>query len=802
MLRSLLKNWKLNSIAVFSLAIAMALSVVALSVSNAILLRPPLARDPERLVTLYTVAGNGAKESFSYPDYQYVRDHNRSFAGIAALNYDFSKYGTTYGNRDELASLDAVSDNYFDVMGIQPFLGRFFASGDDQRRAPTVVLTYSCWKRWGADPGIVGKTVVINRHPLTIIGVSPKAFITPAFGFGAEVIVNLGAPANIEGASLEDREARSLLLLGRLNPGTMGGQARAEVQTLWRQLAAAYPQAERNRTADLTSSTVLPPDEVDAARLLAAVLIVAALLVLLIACANAANLLLALATERRQEALIKTALGASRIRLIGEFLKETVVLCASGGALGYAMASAALAWLSRFDAPLPVIGFVQIAADLHPGALVAASTVALIVLASLVSGLAPALYASKPNLASALSGEIAIGGTRRGAIRNTVVVIQVAICTLVLVGTGLCMRSLHNLRQVDPGFSARRIVVLYPDIEGLPREQGSRLQDQLRRGVQQIGGVESVSLVRSLPLGGFVGNDFAHEEIRFTDRPASDQKTFVYSTVVDEDYFSTLGIRVLSGRPFRSTDLETSPEVIVINHFMAEQFWPHQDPIGRTIRIAGGNRLLTVVGVAADGKYGDLDEAQLPFMYHALGQRYESDITLIARTTGDPRLWAEPISRTIRQIGVKLPFPPATMEGWMTLTLFYPLLILGCVSGLSVLGMLLATIGLYGAISYSVGGRKRELGIRIALGARPAQLMQLVFHETLIVAGAGVLTGLALGVAATTIFRSQFYGIHRMEWFVLAPVAVAMIAISLAIAFAAARRWTRMNPMDAVRHSH
>jgi predicted permease len=802
MIRSLLKNWKLNSIAVFSLAIAMALSVVALSVSNAILLRPPLARDPERLVTLYTVAGNGAKESFSYPDYQYVRDHNRSFAGIAALNYGFNKYETSYGNRDELASLDAVSDNYFDVMGIQPFLGRFFASGDDQRHTPAAVLTYSCWQRWGADPGIAGKTVVINRHPLTIIGVAPKAFITPVFGFGAEVIVNLGAPANIGGVSIGDREERSLLLLGRLNPGTMGGQARAEVQTLWRQLAAAYPQAERNRTADLTSSTVLPPDEVDAARLLAAVLTAAALLVLLIACANAANLLLALATGRRQEALIKTALGASRIRLIGEFLKETVVLCASGGALGYALASVALAWLSRFDAPLPVIGFVQIAADLHPGALVAASTVALIVLASLVSGLAPALYASKPNLASALSGEIAIGGRRRGVIRNIVVVIQVAICTLVLVGTGVCLRSLHNLRQVDPGFSARRIVVLYPDIEGLPREQGSRLQDQLRRGVQQIGGVESVSLVRSLPLGGFVGNDFAHEEIRFTDRPASDQKTFVYSTVVDEDYFSTLGIRLLSGRPFRSTDLEKSPEVIVINHFMAEQFWPHQDPIGRTIRIAGENRLLTIVGVAADGKYGDLDEAQLPFMYHALRQHYESDITLIARTTGDPRLWAEPISRIIRQIGVKLPLPPATMEGWMNVTLFYPLLILGCVSGLSVLGMLLATIGLYGAISYSVGERKRELGIRVALGARPAQLMQLVFRETLSVAGAGVLTGLALGVAATTIFRSQFYGIHRMEWFVLVPVTAAMIAISLAIAFAAARRWTRMNPMDAVRHSH
>ena len=210
------------------------------------------------------------------------------------------------------------------------------------------------------------------------------------------------------------------------------------------------------------------------ARLLAAVLMAAALLMLLIACANAANLLLALATQRRQEALIKTALGASRLRLVREFLRETVVLCSFGGVLGYAMALAPLAWLSRFDAPLPVIGAVQIAADLHPGTLVAALTLALIVLASAVSGLAPALYASKPNLASALSGEMAIGGTRRGMLRNAVVVVQVAICTLVLVGTGLCLRGLHNLRQVDPGFSAKKIVMIFPDIEGLP--EGTRVQ--------------------------------------------------------------------------------------------------------------------------------------------------------------------------------------------------------------------------------------------------------------------------------------------------------------------------------------
>src|SRR5258708_4217198 len=549
-----------------------------------------------------TPSHNGAKESFSYPEYQYIRDHNQGFSGVAALNYGFYKYDASFGKRYELATPDVVSDNYFDVMGIQPFLGRLFASGDDHQRAAEAVLTYSCWQRWGADREIAGKTVTINRHSLTIIGVAPKSLISPVFGFAADVIVNIGAPGNIGGISIEDRQARAFLLIGRLKPSTTHGQARTEVRALWSQLAAAYPNADRNRAAALTNTTVLSPDDIETARLLALVLITAALLTLLIACSNAAKLLLVLPTQRRQEALIKTALGASRLRLVGEFLKETVMLCSAAGAIGYALASAVLAAFSRFNAPVPILRSIQLAADLHPGALVTALTFALILIASVVSGLAPALYASKPNLASALSGETAIGGTGRGVSRSTVVVTQVAVCTLVLVGTGLCVRSLRNLRQVDPGFSERKIVMIFPDTEGLAKEQGARLYDELRRHVGQISGVESVSLVRSLPLGGFGGNDFEYEEIRFTDRPASDQKTFVHSTVVDEDYFSTLGIRLLAGRPFRSSDVEKSPEVIVINRFMADQFWPHQNPIGRTIRIVEGSRLLTIVGVAAHGK--------------------------------------------------------------------------------------------------------------------------------------------------------------------------------------------------------
>ncbi len=464
----------------------------------------------------------------------------------------------------------------------------------------------------------------------------------------------------------------------------------------------------------------------------------------------------------------------------------------------------ALAWVSRFDVTLPMIGTLPISADLHPGALVTAVTLALIAVATAVSGIAPALYASKPDLAAALSGEMAIGGTGRGTIRHAVVLVQVAVCTLVLVGMGLCWRSVSNLRRVDPGFSARRILMLsvYFDTAQVSKEQGAQLYDALRRGARQLPGVEAVSLSDDLPLGGDTGD---RDEIRMTDRPQGSQRIFIERQAVDEDYLSTWGIRLLAGRWFRASDRETAPETIVINHFMAERFWSHQDAIGRTIRIvdntrAEGSRLVTIVGVVADGKYDNLDDPPQPIMYLALGQHYVPEFRLIVRTRGDPRRWAGPVSAMVRGLGVKLPVAPIPLEDWLNLTMFVPLAMLGATAGLSLLAVLLAAVGLYGAISYSVRGRRKELGIRIALGARPAQLTRMVFRETLATAGVGVVAGLALGAAAGDLFRARFYAVASLEWDVLAPVAVGVVAASLAIAFAAARRWTRMNPMDAVRH--
>jgi predicted permease len=797
-----LKHWRLTSLAVFSLGVAMAVSVVGLSVFNAVLLRPPAAAAPDRLVTIYTRSPTGQFEDVSYPDYEFYRDHNRSFSGVAAYPYSVSKFDMSFGNRDETATINVVSDNYFAVMGIQPAIGRMFGRGDDEKKTPAAVLSYSCWKRWGSDPGIVGKTLTLRTHVLTIVAVAPKSFPGTVFGFGADVFITLGAAVDVfqQPGLSTDRTARELFLVARLKNNVTRQQARAELETLSGQLAAAYPQADKNRFAVGTNASLMPPDSQSTAALISGVLVAIVLLVLLIACANVANLLLGLANGRRQEILIRVALGATRGRLMRQLLTETVILCAASGIVGFLIASFPLARFSDFNASIPVVGAFEFAANFRADGMVLAMTLGLIAIASLAAGLAPALNSSKPNLAAAMTGETAIGGTRKGIFRSVLVVIQVAVCTLVMVGVGLCLRSLKNLREVDPGFTALNLATVMVDLQEsrYNETQGRKFYEDLRHEASQLYGVESVCLAPSLPLG---GNGWATDQVHIEGAAnENQQRVEIAYAVVDGNYFATLGIPLLAGRTFESSDAEKSPEVVVVNHKMAETYWPQGNPVGKRIRIEDGNRAATVVGVVGDGKYTDLDEPTRPYMYYDLVQHYQTGIALIIRTRGNPHQWLDPLSQIVRKLGARSILPPVALDEWMKLTLFVPILTLEVVSGLGILALLLAAVGLYGTIFHSVSERKKEIGIRVALGALPAHLLKLFLRQTAIISGLGVLIGLALGVVATIIFNSQFYGIRSIELWVLIPVGMVMVLISMGIAYAAARPWVDASPMDAVRH--
>jgi predicted permease len=801
-LRVLLKNWKLTSLAAFSLSVAMAVSVVGLSVFNAVLLRPPAAASPDRLVTIYTRSPASQVENVSYPDYRYYRDNNQVFSGVAAFPYSVSKFAMSFGDRDEIGTMNVVSDNYFTVMGIRPAVGQAFSSGDDDKKTPVAMLSYSCWKRWGADPEIVGKTLTLRRHALTIVGVAPKNFTGTVFGFGTDVFVTLGTAANIfqQSNSLADRSDRGLLLVARSKNDAKPQQARAEIEALSGQLAAAYPQADKGRVAVLTNFRVLPPDSLSTAQLISGVLIAIVLLVLLIACANVANLLLGLAAGRRQEVLIRVALGATRGRLIRQLLTESMILCAASGIAGFLIASVPLAKFSDFNASIPVFGAFEFAANFRADATVLAMTLGLIVIASLAAGLTPALHSSKPNLAAAMTGEMAVGGTRKGIVRNVLVVIQVAVCTLVMVGVGLCLRSLNNLREVNPGFTERNLAAVMIDLQesGYSEAQGRKFYEDLRQAASQLYGVESFSLAPELPLGDTVWDqDEVHLEGAAN---GTQQHPKIAYTAVDANYFETLGIPLLAGRTFESSDTEKSSEVVVVNHKMAETYWPQENPVGKRIRIDNGNRVVTVAGVVGDGKYSDLDEPTRPYMYYNLAQHYQTGIALIIRTKGNPRQWLEPLSQIVRKLGARTAWPPVALDEWMRVTLFVPTLTLDVVGGLGALALLLAAVGLYGTIFHSVSERKKEIGIRVALGARPSHLLRLFLRQTAIVSGLGVLIGVLLGIAATIVFDSQFYGIRPVEPRVLIPAALLMVLISMAIAYTAARPWIKASPMDAVRH--
>jgi predicted permease len=454
--------------------------------------------------------------------------------------------------------------------------------------------------------------------------------------------------------------------------------------------------------------------------------------------------------------------------------------------------------ISRFaEVPfiLPGIGSYSLRIDLRLDATVIGLTLALMLIAILATGVAPALYASSPDLAQILSSEIAVGGTRKNRRRNLLVIAQVAVSTLILVGLGLCQRSLYNLRHADPGFAARNVVaVMVMPHEGVSEAGMKQLRAKAREAVSALPGVESVSFAKDLPLG--LGYEDGQAQL-----PESDKKATIAQTIVDADYFSTLRIPIVKGRVFGTSDRENNPDVVVINRTMAETFWPGRDPIGRTVMAGDPLHKATVIGVVGDGKYESLDDPPKSAMYYALSQRYAPMVSLIARTGGDPRLWVESISDSLRAVGVLVFFPPTTYNELLNFTLLAERVIAGVVAVLSGLAISLAVLGLLGAISYSVSERKKELGIRVALGARSSELLGMILRQTVRTTGAGIGIGILLGVGATILLRSQFYGIGFIEWTVLVLVGAIMLGVSLLVASLSAAPWLRIDPLEAVRHN-
>jgi predicted permease len=384
--------------------------------------------------------------------------------------------------------------------------------------------------------------------------------------------------------------------------------------------------------------------------------------------------------------------------------------------------------------------------------------------------------------------------------RSALVVLQVTACTVVLIGVGLCLKSLHNLQQVKVGYSARNVALYAIDdlqADGYSEQQGRALFARLREDVGEMPGIESISLGNTIPFSGGTNT----EQVHITGvRDDNEHGVTIGSGVVDDRYFSTLGIPILAGRTFAASDTANSPEVIVVNQTMAAKYWPNQNPVGKTVHMETGSRQATVVGVVGDIKYSDIDEAPQPFMYYCLTQNYQSGMYLLVRAKGDPSQWMGTILENVRKSAPELGLMSFTIEQWHQFALYVPHLAVICTSAFGLLAFVLAAVGLYGAVFYSVSERTREMGIRVALGASPRDLWKLVLSQTSAVTIIGIFLGIAGGIGASLLARSLLYQIQPIEWFVFLGAAFTMLVMTVVIAYSAARPWMRVDPMQSVRH--
>lgn len=800
--RILAKHWKMTVVAVVSLAIAFAASVAGLSLFNALLLRPPAAAAPGELLTVYSSIPSHGPDQLSFKEYRYYREHNHVFSRLAAFNYGINLLSLSYGNSRLQAVTATVSENYFEVLGVHPAMGRLL-SGDDSALKAEVVLSYSCWKRLGADPEIVGKTLKLRGHDAVIAGVAPEEFTGSVAAFSVDVWAPILLESTLfpaSGPNLQDPNNRWLTLVGRLKPGFTRRQAEADVSTLALRLAHDFPKTNTDRAARVVPTTMLSPGSLAPARLFSWMMIGIVLLVVVAACANVINLLLALAAARRQELLIRAALGATRSRLARQLFQESTLLLGFSSLLGSLLAILVLERLFAFR-PVLLTGLPPLLLDFRPDFRVTVLTIALLLVMTVAVGMIPAMYASIPNLAGALNGEIVVGGTRKGRARRVLVIIQTAVCSLVLIGAGLCLRTIECLKQVPIGFSARNLLSGWLDDGGYTQAQRTALYANVRQKTEAIPGVTSVSFATSLPLGG-QGFD-SHRVAAEGQGNSKEQWHDVQYSLVEGNYFAMLGMSLLAGRTFDSTDTAGSPEVIVVNRTLAGKFWPGQDPVGKRLRIEDGNRLVQVVGLVADSKYTDLDEPQFPFMYFALNQHWRDayGLAVIASTTGDPRGWIEPLRGVIREADPSMFCVIITMDGQINMSLLLPRIIFACVSGFGLLALVLSMAGIYATTSYSVSERRKEIGIRMALGAQPRNVMAVLLRQSALATSIGLVLGLGLGILMSAMLGSLLYGIRPVETGVLITVLALTSSIALATAYFAARPWIKTDPLEAVRHA-
>jgi len=808
--RGFVKSPGFTLTAVLSLALGIGANSALFGMFNSLLWKPLPVEAPGELVVFYSRRdAQSFYQPFSYPEYRDYREATTVFTGV--VGYSPAEMSLrTEGREDGRAYGELVTGNYFDVLGVPMALGRAFRPEEDAEPGahPVVVLSHRLWeRRFDADPSVVGRSVTLNGQPFAVIGVAPEGFrgaYAPYFApdlWMPMAMVAAAVPSTTN--YLEDREPRFIRLMGRLAPGVGVAEARAAVATIASRLAETYPETNRGVEALVFPELDTRPEvEISAAaNAIAMTFLGITALVLLVACANVANLLLARAAGRRREIAVRLALGAGRRQLVRQLLVESLLLALGAGTLGLGLGAMATRLMSAYRVPTDLPLVMVFEAD---GRMVV-FTLAVSVVAAVAFGMVPALRASRADLVPALKdgSPSAAAGGRRFGLTNVLVVAQVATSLVLLIAAGLFVKSVQGARTIDPGFSIDdRIVMSFnPRLQHYDAERTATFYQRLGERVRALPMVEDATLAQAVPLDFSANADNFIVEGRATE-PGHETVQLMYS-VVDERYFTTLATRVLRGRGVTAEDTATSRRVAVVNETMARQLWPDQDPLGKRFRMAGPDEpWIEVVGLAADGKYRQLTESPRPYAFLPAEQVFLASRTLVVhmRERADVASTVAAVRREVQAIDPTMPiFDVKTMDQFMERAYLGPKLAAYLIGPAGVLALVIAAIGLYGVMAYWVGQRTREVGIRVAIGARPADVFRLVMGQGLALAAIGLALGLAGAFAASRVVAGLLFGVSPTDPLVFAGVPVLLAAVAAVASWVPARRALKVDPLLALR---
>ena len=806
-IRVLVKSPAFAAVAVLSLALGIGANTAIFSLLNALLLRPIPVQDPAGLVSVFTTdQRNPGNLPLSHLNYKDLRDQNQVFSGMSA--FTFAQLNWSHNNSAEQVPAQVVAGNYFSLLGVRMASGRGFAPDEDVKATPVAVVSHGFWERsLGTDPAIVGQTLTFNRQPFTVVGVAPKGFTGTLLGGGPSVWVPMSMHALAQPGFdwYEQRRGLFLFAFGRLKPGVAPAQASANMRGIFAQLEQAFPTDNKGRSAGsvpLLDARLNPNGQGGAPVVqLSLILMTVVGLVLLIACANIANLLLARASRRRREIAVRLALGAERIRLVRQLLTESVVLSLLGGILGVLLSFWLLAALRAADLPLPIPVNEEITIDGR----VLVFTAVLSVLTGLLFGLAPALQGSRPDVVPILKNEnVPSGAGRSGlaglfAIRQLLVVSQVALSLISLVAAGLFLRGLNDARRIDPGFETSGVLVMTFNLgrDGYTPERGQLFYDRSVERASALPGVAHASIAQNAPLAGGLLRSVFPEGQDTTTR----DRVLVQVNSIGSGYFATLGIPLERGRDFASTDgagvsarRDREPD-----HGRTVLAWPGRHR--QAVQVLWGPEFSSVIGIARNSKYNAVAEDPIPFIYQPLKQNYTPAATLHVRVNGDASGLTSAVRAAMQEIDPTLSvFNVRTLEEQVARSLEPQRINVIVLVAFGGLALLLASIGLYGVASYSVSQRTREIGVRMALGAQSSSVLSLVLGRALLVVGVGIAIGLVSAIALASLVPPELLPhTSTRDPMTLAGTSLVLALVALVAVYIPALRATRIDPLVALR---